>query len=74
MNMNPGLDECVCYRSWSGPGDKAFRRNADPKSFMNYGYKLKKIGITQFFRSLIVQVYEKLEPFRLLLDNVQFRS
>jgi len=41
---------------------------------MNYVYKLKKVIFGQLGLSLVVQVYEKLEQFRLLLDHVQFCS
>jgi hypothetical protein len=74
MDMNARLDEAFTDRPWSGPSDKAFRRNAVPKSLVNYRTKLNKVFIGQLFGSLIVQVYEKLETFRLLFDDIQFCS
>jgi hypothetical protein len=67
--MDPGLDP---FFDWSrlSPGNDTW--TGRPYGFMNYGTKLDKVIILQFFGSLVVQVYEKFKIVRLLLDHIQF--
>jgi hypothetical protein len=72
MDMDPRLYETLTHRSGPGLGDEA--PGGGFQGFMNYGTKLKKVFIGQFVLGLVVEVHEKLEPFSLLFDNVQFHA
>jgi hypothetical protein len=70
MDVDSRLDEAFTNGSGTGPGYETPGRGFE--GFVNYGTKLEKVFILQFLLSLVVQVDEKLEPFGLLLDDVQF--
>jgi hypothetical protein len=70
--MDPRFDETLANRPGPGPSNDAL--GARIESLMNYGTKLEKVRVTQFLGRLVVEVHEKLEMFRLLLNHIQFRS
>ena len=66
MNMDPRFQKALPDRSDPGTGNDA------PTGYgsLNYRTKLQKFRIVQFLRSLVVEVHEELEEFRLLFDDV----
>ena len=74
MKVDPTLQGRKTIVTLDLPNLGTGHQTLGPDDVINYGTKLVEVLIGQLLGSLVIEVHEKLEPVRLLLDHEQFQS